>query len=383
VKVHLPVLHKLRNKMVVDCLGIRIGRQAGVSRFIEELLRRVSRNARGEYTIIANRTSGRFFVDLLGEASVVVAPASGDSRVTRLLIQCFLYPICLRLFRPRLFVSTVNMPMWGYGCRRMTVVLDLLAFDRPETFGIIEGWLKRLLISQAVRSADAVLTISRSSAKAIALRFKGRLRGKVWVVRPAAEWLQEICVSEKKQAATLESYGLARGRYVLSVLGGRSYKNQNRLLAAFCELACKNRCQVKLAIAGYAKAVVDVRQAGSNVVVAGYVSDEALAALYLNAAALAFPSLYEGFGIPVVEAQSAGIPVVCSDLPVLREVAGPAAVFVDPNSTASIAEGLRRALEDNELRRRLIEQGLRNSRRYSWDRSAERFVKICRAEMTQ
>lgn len=102
----------------------------------------------------------------------------------------------------------------------------------------------------------------------------------------------------------------------------------------------------------------------------GYVDEDQLAALYRDAAVVVFPSLYEGFGLPAVEAQHAGTPLVCSDLPVLREVAGEGALYAPADEPDAIAEAVHRALTDEELRRRLIAAGTASAGRLSWKRAA-------------
>jgi len=102
----------------------------------------------------------------------------------------------------------------------------------------------------------------------------------------------------------------------------------------------------------------------------GYVSDEELIALYQLAACLVFPSLYEGFGLPVLEAMAAGCPVITSTASSLPEVAGDAALLVDPLNAQEIARAMQRVLQDEDLRRRMISDGQRRAANFSWEETA-------------
>lgn len=113
----------------------------------------------------------------------------------------------------------------------------------------------------------------------------------------------------------------------------------------------------------------------------GYVEDALLAALYKHALLVVFPSLYEGFGLPAVEAQWAGTPLVCSDLPVLREVAGEGALFAPADRPDLLAEAVVEVLENPTQRERLIREGRRRSRRLSWRRAAEETVSVWRLSL--
>jgi glycosyltransferase involved in cell wall biosynthesis len=102
----------------------------------------------------------------------------------------------------------------------------------------------------------------------------------------------------------------------------------------------------------------------------GHVADAELVALYQMATCLVFPSLYEGFGLPVIEAMSAGCPVITSNVSSLPEIAGKASLLVDPLSAADIAHAIRTVLEDETLRLHLIEDGRRQASRFSWEKTA-------------
>ncbi len=119
------------------------------------------------------------------------------------------------------------------------------------------------------------------------------------------------------------------------------------------------------------------RQAfGLRVQVRGYVSLEELQSLYQSASLLLFPSLEEGFGIPVLEAMANGLPVVASQTASLPEVGGEAALYVDPHDPQDIADKVLRAVEESELRRNMIQQGLERARQFSWRRTAEATLKV-------
>jgi len=170
-----------------------------------------------------------------------------------------------------------------------------------------------------------------------------------------------------------------RGEYVLYVGTLQPRKNLGRLLEAVALLRKEARRgeAPSLIIAGrkgwlYDPVFQQVERLGleGEVVFPGYVPQEDLPALLSGARLFVFPSLYEGFGLPVLEAMACGTPVVCSNVSSLPEVAGDAALLVDPLDVEGMAEAMNRLLQDEGLRAELVERGYRQVRRFSWERCA-------------
>jgi glycosyltransferase involved in cell wall biosynthesis len=162
---------------------------------------------------------------------------------------------------------------------------------------------------------------------------------------------------------------------VLHVGAIQHRKNIVRLVEAF-ERALPAPWRLVLAgSGGYGSADIHVRIASSpaagRIEVKGWVTDEELRRLYRRASVFAFPSLDEGFGIPVLEAMASGVPVLTSNRSALPEVAGDCAVLVDPTSVEELEEGLRNLATRDELRRDLIERGLARAQGFTWERAAE------------
>jgi len=122
---------------------------------------------------------------------------------------------------------------------------------------------------------------------------------------------------------------------------------------------------------------------GSRVQVRGYVSTDELRVLYQSASVMLFPSLEEGFGLPVLEAMANGLPVVASQTSSLPEVGGDAALYVDPHDPRDIAEKVQRAVEDSEMREKMIQQGLVRARDFSWQRVAEATLQVYNEVLAQ
>ena len=171
-------------------------------------------------------------------------------------------------------------------------------------------------------------------------------------------------------------------RYLLAVSTIHPHKNWLRLLDAYGALVRDGRDEhlVVAGLAGKASRDVAVRlsdpQLASRVHLLGWQPRSILVALFQSAEALVFPSTFEGFGMPVLEAMAAGVPVACSDIPPLREVAGDAALFFDPYSPKRIAEGVRRVLDDSDLRASMIARGKERAARSTWRRAAERTLAV-------
>ncbi|MCX6021156.1 MAG: glycosyltransferase family 1 protein, partial [Chloroflexi bacterium] len=175
-------------------------------------------------------------------------------------------------------------------------------------------------------------------------------------------------------AAVRARYGLP-DEYLLFVGSIHPRKNLARLVDAYGRLWENGQTTAALALAGGVAWLPDtilerVRQSRAPVILTGYVPQEDMAALYSGAMALAFPSLAEGFGLPVVEAMACGLPVVASNASSLPEVVGDAGVLVNPLSVGDIANGLLRVVSDASLRADLRARGFERVRRFTWERTA-------------
>ena len=262
--------------------------------------------------------------------------------------------------------------------RVITTVCDMTYLRCPETMN--RRNLKRIRegIGYSVNRSSRVLTISEFSKREI-VELLGVPEEKIRVVPSAPNISEELTAFENMKA----KYRI-EGPYILYVGNVEPRKNLVRLLDAFARLKARAGVPHRLVLAGgrgWNNEDFDRALAASpcrdDIVLTGYVSSGEKNALYRFADAFVFPSLYEGFGIPPLEAMHWGCPVVAADAASLPEVVGDAAALVDPLDAQSIAEGLRRVLEDREYADRLREAGRRQATKYTWNDSARRLTAVC------
>ncbi len=258
--------------------------------------------------------------------------------------------------------------------RTLLTVHDLSFLRCSEAFvPALRRYLERV-VPRSISRANLVLADSAHTRSDI-VSLLGVSPGKVQVLysgvdshfRPEPE-LRE---SERLQAR----YGLSEVPYVLSVGTLQPRKNYVRLIQAFTQLQTCRLADLQLVIAGgrgwlCQDIFAEAEKHGDCVRILGFVDEADLPALYRNAALFVFPSLYEGFGLPVLEAMACGVPVVCSNRSSLPEVAGDAALLADPLDTDGLAETMARALEDTDLRQEMAARGFAQAARFTWERAA-------------
>ena len=251
-------------------------------------------------------------------------------------------------------------------------------FAVPEVFPALDRFYTRLMMPVFCHRAAAIISTTRMGVEEI-VRYVGADRRKIHPVYEAAHARFRL-IPRSELGAIRERYRLPE-RFILFVGGLNPLKNFSNLLLAY--RAIEREFEHSLVAVGFLrwKFEQDVARIaelglGSRVIRTGFVSDEDLPAIYNLADALLLPSLYEGFGIPVLEAMACGCPVITSTTGCSPEVAGDAALLVDPRNVDEIAAAIRRVLSDTALRTRLIQAGLARSAQFSWRRAAEESLQV-------
>jgi len=259
---------------------------------------------------------------------------------------------------------------------------DAIPYVQPQTSTALDWLVQRVWLPLAGRRARHILTLSRQSSADLqrCLAIPAR---KITVIPLAAEThFRPIPLAQRHPI--LERHGL-EPPYILYVGSVEPRKNLLRLLQAYQRLR-QWSTRWRLVIVGarnywksspIARAVQDSGLQGC-VHFTGYIPDEDLPALYSAADLFAFPSLYEGFGLPVLEAMACGTPVVTSNSSSLPEVVGDAALLVDPYDVEALAEAMRQILADPQLAEDLRQRGLQRASEFSWERTAQSTVAVYR-----
>jgi glycosyltransferase involved in cell wall biosynthesis len=257
--------------------------------------------------------------------------------------------------------------------RSIVTVHDLFFLDRPDATTSEVRRDYALLAGAHARSADAVLAVSATTAADVAARLDVR-RERIHVVHPG--------VDERFLAAAPPQNGGAP--YLLAVATEEPRKNLATLVEAFAILK-RRGFDGTLKIAGGAGLdtprileTIGAQGVGRDVSRLGYVDARELPSLYRNARALVSPSLWEGFGLPLLEAMATGTPLIASDIPAHREVADDAAIFVPAMDPEAMAGGIEKVWTDAALRKRLEERGLARVQNFSWVSSAKKTLELYR-----
>ncbi len=254
---------------------------------------------------------------------------------------------------------------------RVVTIHDLVWVHAAETMRT-RTWLgDRLMMKPTLRNADVVVTDSKATATALATEFPW-LKSPIRTVAPGS-----TALPAPGSFSSLEYLGITKP-YALFVGTIEPRKNLRNLIKAYGHLPASTRSRYDLVIAGGGgwkepSLRDEVRLDGleTNVKFTGVVDDQTLATLYSNCLFLAMPSLYEGFGFPIVEAQSFGKPVLTSNTSSMPEVAGDSAVLVDPSDPVAIASAFDRFCVDAAFRERIAVSARKNAERFTWENHAK------------
>lgn len=355
-------------------------RESGNETYALNLLRSLVANPGGDtYQVLTPHPDRlRAVVELPPSAEVVqVRPAASLLRIP------FGIPNAVRRHRSEvLHVSYVAPPL--VACPTVVTVHDLSFVAYPRSLSRRARFMLTALVPLSVRRAARVIAVSRFTRDDLVRRYRVP-EGKISVVYEAAGPAFRVlddAGSRPLPAGVIEPFVLAVGNL-------EPRKNLARLIEAFAAVAREPGVSAKLVLVGKAKGQEDalarlVEKHGlrDRVIFTGFVAEEQLVVLYNRAAVFVYPSLYEGFGLPPLEAMACGCPVIASSVTAMPEVLGDAALLFDPTSTTVLTDAILGVLGAEERARDLRSRGLRQVARYSWAKAADQTRAVYRDAVT-
>jgi len=346
------------------------GEQGGMEVYARELIRRLARRDDLRLTAFVNRDgAGGDWGD--GVAETVIPVHASDRRQWVLGEQYHLPRAAAAAGCVLVHSLASTAPLHGR-FRRLTTIHDLNYKLVPGThFGLL-GLGMRVLVPGAARRSHRIVAVSASTAEDLVTHLHV-LRTKIDVTPLGVT--ERPPVTPTPEAELRARYELGDARVILSASAQRPHKNLARLIEAHARLPAPRPALVlpgyRTAYEAQLRAIAQRLGTLGEIRFLGWVGAEELEGLYALADVFAFPSLYEGFGLPPLEAMARGVPVLTSARGSLAEVAGDAALVVDPESVDAIAAGLAHLLADHTLRGRLITAGHERASHFTWERTAE------------
>ena len=282
--------------------------------------------------------------------------------------------------RPDVFLATKNTVPLGLSCPVVSIFLDLAYFAMPGAYPCLDNIYMRAMFRRSAKTAAGIIAISESTREDVRRFLAHCAYAKTRVVYPGLDAAFRPFTPEEKAAARESLPGLPE-RFVLYPGNISPRKNVGGLLDAMEKIAPS----IGLVITGHRswKSTLLMRRIeeasrGRDVRILGAVSDGKLAALYNLAGAVVYPSLYEGFGFPVIESLGCGTPLAASNSASIPEIAGDAALVVDARDAAALARAIKTALFDEEARSALIARGLERAKAFTWEKTARETLSVLR-----
>jgi len=354
-------------------------RRAGVSRYIYNLLIHVLReDPEGDYTVFLN---SRCALSLPCSQKRSRLPTYRP--LVRIFWEQFLQPLALGAENIALLHSPVNVQPLFLPCKSVVTVTDLSFMVFPQSFRASQRFYQHIFTRLSVRRASHVIAISASTAQDLT-RFLGVPAERISVTLPGVD----AAYRPVRDASTLSRFRHLHDlpeKFILFVGTLEPRKNLVTLLQAYAQFKRMTGSGYKLVLGGgrgwlYQPIFAAVEALGlqADVMFPGFIPEDELPLWYNAADVFVYPSLYEGFGLPPLEAMACGTPVVVSDVSSLPEVVGDAAVLVGPHEPDEWAAALSTLCDDADLRADLAARGLERAQQFSWTRMARETIQVYR-----
>lgn len=351
-------------------------RKTGGTQYTRGLIDGLATAAPDHELLVLRRQAGdgpRFLENV--QQLVLPEAVLGDERWEQLRL-----PVVLRELRPDVYLATTSVATAVRCCPTAVVVYDLGFLLHPEFYAPSLGQYLRKWVPPSARNADAVIVMTEQ-VRGEVVRLLEVPEERTHVVPGAADGPFREAVPEDRIAGTCRSLGL-RQPFVLCVSSSEANKNLPRLIDAYALARLEVPRDWQLVLAGPAGATEPQVQAAlaaldqRDVVRLGFIPDEVLPMLCHACSVFVFPSTFEGFGLPVLEAMAAGKPVLCSDSGAAAEVAGDGALTVNVQSTEALAAGLTTLMSNGSTRDDLSARAQKRAAAFTWEESGRRLLDV-------
>ena len=367
-------------KIALNLLYVIPGQNGGTQTYAESLIQAFAGVGTGnQFTIFVSEEGAALELPVQPNFRKIVCPVRAVRREGRYAYEQLVFPRLLRGFKLDVLHSLGYVGPLRPPCPQVVSVHDLIYRGHQAMMTGRKQKALEFFVRQTVRRSVRVITISKNSKRELEAD-TGVDPGKI-IVTPLAGRPPAPLSTPEERLPVLSRYGIT-APYVLAFSSPNPVKNISRLIEAFAEACAALPHQLVLVghpPAGTSFAAEAERHGlGGRVISTGYVPGADIGPLLQGADLFAFPSLYEGFGMPVLDAQQEGIPVICSQAASLPEVAGDGALLFDPLSVEAMQEALRAGLLDQPLRARLTAQGRANAATFTWEQTARQTLDVYR-----
>ncbi len=359
----------------INALYLLPGKVGGSEIYIRNLVQSLLEIDRDNtYVIFINKESKGIFSEIIPRLNIVLCRIQATNRPVRILWEQFILPFQVRRHEIDVLLSAGMTSPFFCPVPSILVIYDLQHVNQPQNFPRLTLFFLKTIIYLSAKTSEGIITISEQVKKDIIQHYRIRPE-KIMVGYLAVDKDQFFPVSDEDVEPIRIKYKLPE-HYILYAAALLPHKNHERLLQAFKEIHDFMPGMTLVFTGawetGYDKTMSRISASGLQdaVIMLGWLPFNDIPALYRGAELVVYPTLHEGFGLPVLEAMASGVPVVCSRIEPLVEIVGNAALLVDPYDPSDIARGISSVLRDRILRKRLIEAGIQRAKTFSWERTA-------------
>jgi glycosyltransferase involved in cell wall biosynthesis len=354
--------------------------RTGVTRYAHNVIKLLPKLGQNhEFVVFGNSPDLKY-----DEHNVIIAKTQNgiNSASKRILWEQTVLPRLAKKWKLDLmFYPDHTSSLWSKKITQAIVLHDLAPFALPRTFNRLRRGYKQYAIAHSIQAAKIILAVSYAT-KAEALRYFPGIENKINVVYPGLEHSIERVKDRETLSKIRKQYSL-RDPFLLFIGTLEARKNVLRLIKAFAQGRRKYGWKHNLVLAGAAgygyqeiERVINEEQVQDNITVTGYIKDSELSSFYSLADIFIYPSLYEGFGFPPLEAMKCECPVIVSNSTSLPETIGEAGLYIDPYDEASIIAQIHCLIQDKILKKNLIQKGKERSLQFTWEKTVQNILNV-------